>query len=105
MILKNDVSTKMDGYQKLCDINKNVIKMGVIIKRVHFTRLVWEFFKSAWYQYLPGYTYNRHDNLRVSIPNNHPPTAFLTSAGAVLTKAFFPGKEVTNYCYSIVFVR
>ncbi len=27
--------TKMDGYQKMCDTNKNVIKMGVIIKRVY----------------------------------------------------------------------
>jgi hypothetical protein len=26
---------KMDGYQKLCDTNKNVTKMGVIIKRVY----------------------------------------------------------------------
>ncbi len=24
--------TKMDGYQKLCDTNKNVTKMAVIIK-------------------------------------------------------------------------
>jgi len=27
--------TKMDGYQKLCDIDKNVIKMGVIIKGIY----------------------------------------------------------------------
>jgi hypothetical protein len=27
--------TKMDGHQKLCDINKNVIKMGVIMKGVY----------------------------------------------------------------------
>ncbi len=26
--------TKMDDYQKMCDTNKNVIKMGVIIKGV-----------------------------------------------------------------------
>jgi len=24
--------TKMDGYQKMCDTNKNVIKIGVIIR-------------------------------------------------------------------------
>jgi hypothetical protein len=24
--------TKMDGYQKMCDTNKNVIKIGAIIK-------------------------------------------------------------------------
>jgi hypothetical protein len=24
--------TKTDGYQKMCDINKNVTKMGMIIK-------------------------------------------------------------------------
>ncbi len=28
--------TKMDGYQKMCDINKNVIKMGAIIKGVYY---------------------------------------------------------------------
>ncbi len=28
--------TKMDGYQKMCDTNKNVIKMGVIIKGVYW---------------------------------------------------------------------
>ncbi len=28
--------TKMDGYQKMCDTNKNVIKMGVIIKGVYY---------------------------------------------------------------------
>jgi hypothetical protein len=27
--------TKMDGYQKMCDTNKNVTKMGVIIKGVY----------------------------------------------------------------------
>jgi len=27
--------TKMDDYQKLCDIDKNVIKMGVIIKGIY----------------------------------------------------------------------
>jgi hypothetical protein len=26
---------KMNGYQKLCDTNKNVTKMGVIIKGVY----------------------------------------------------------------------
>jgi hypothetical protein len=28
--------TKTDGYQKMCDTNKNVIKMGVIIKEVYY---------------------------------------------------------------------
>jgi hypothetical protein len=42
---------KTDGYQKMCDINKNVIKMGMIIKWVYY---IWEkvviFFKSKlWY--------------------------------------------------------
>jgi hypothetical protein len=27
--------TKVDGYQKLCDTNKNVIKMGMIVKGVY----------------------------------------------------------------------
>jgi hypothetical protein len=27
--------TKADGYQKLCDTHKNVIKMGVIVKGVY----------------------------------------------------------------------
>jgi hypothetical protein len=27
--------TKMDGYQKMCDMNKNVTKMGMIIKGVY----------------------------------------------------------------------
>ncbi len=27
--------TKTDDYQKMCDTNKNVIKMGVIIKGVY----------------------------------------------------------------------
>jgi hypothetical protein len=26
----------MDGYQKVCDTNKNVTKMGVIIKGVYY---------------------------------------------------------------------
>jgi hypothetical protein len=29
--------TKMDGYQKLCDTNKNMTKTGVIIKGVYYT--------------------------------------------------------------------
>jgi hypothetical protein len=29
--------TKMDGYQKLCDTNKNMTKMGLIIKGVYYT--------------------------------------------------------------------
>jgi hypothetical protein len=29
--------TKMDGYQKIVDTNKNVTKMGVIIKWVYCT--------------------------------------------------------------------
>ncbi len=33
--IKNDVSYKMDGYQKMCDTNKNVTKMGMIIKKVY----------------------------------------------------------------------
>ncbi len=28
--------TKMNGYQKMCDTNKNVTKMGVIIKGVYY---------------------------------------------------------------------
>jgi hypothetical protein len=28
--------TKTDGYQKMCDTNKNVIKMGMIIKGVYY---------------------------------------------------------------------
>jgi len=28
--------TEMDGYQKICDTNKNVTKMGVIIKEVYY---------------------------------------------------------------------
>jgi hypothetical protein len=27
--------TKMNGYQKMCDTNKNVTRMGMIIKRVY----------------------------------------------------------------------
>jgi hypothetical protein len=27
---------KMDGYQKLCDTDKNVTKMGVIIKGIYY---------------------------------------------------------------------
>jgi hypothetical protein len=30
-----ELLTKMDGYQKMCDTNKNVNKMGVIIKDVY----------------------------------------------------------------------
>jgi len=30
--------TKTDGYQKMCDTNKNVTEMGVIIKRVHYIK-------------------------------------------------------------------
>jgi hypothetical protein len=29
--------TKMDGYQKICDTNKNVTKVGVIIKGIYCT--------------------------------------------------------------------
>jgi hypothetical protein len=29
--------TKTDGYQKMCDTNKNVIKMGMILKGVDHT--------------------------------------------------------------------
>jgi hypothetical protein len=29
--------TKMDGYQKICDTNKNVTKMGVIIRGIYYT--------------------------------------------------------------------
>jgi len=28
--------TKMDGYQKMCDTNKNVIKTDMIIKGVYY---------------------------------------------------------------------
>ncbi len=31
--------TKTDGYSKMCDTNKNVTKMGVIIKGVYWTRI------------------------------------------------------------------
>jgi hypothetical protein len=31
--------TKTDGYQKMCHINKNVTKMGVIIKGVYYNLL------------------------------------------------------------------
>ncbi len=39
MTIKNDVSYKMDGYQKMCDTNKNVTKMGMIIKKVYYDPL------------------------------------------------------------------
>jgi hypothetical protein len=29
--------TKTDGYQKMCDTNKNVAQMGMIVKRVYYT--------------------------------------------------------------------
>ncbi len=32
--------TKMDGFQKMCDTNKNVTKMGVIINRVYYSSIV-----------------------------------------------------------------
>jgi hypothetical protein len=35
VILKNGVPSKMVGYPKLCDTDKNVTKMGVIIKGVY----------------------------------------------------------------------
>jgi len=31
--------TKINGYQKVCDTNKNVTKMGVIIKGVYYIRI------------------------------------------------------------------
>jgi hypothetical protein len=37
--IKNDVSYKMDGYQKMCDTNKNVTKMGLIIKKIYYDPL------------------------------------------------------------------
>jgi len=37
VIINNDFSTKMNGYQKLCDTKKNVTKMRVIIKGVYCT--------------------------------------------------------------------
>ncbi len=39
MIKKMTFLTKTDDYQKMCDTNKNVIKMGVIIKGVYYTRI------------------------------------------------------------------
>jgi len=30
------VFLKIDGYQKMCDTNKNVIKIGMIIKGVYY---------------------------------------------------------------------
>jgi len=33
--LKNDIFYKMDDYQKKCDTNKNVTKIGMIIKRIY----------------------------------------------------------------------
>ncbi len=51
--------TEMDGYQKLCDTNKNVTNMGMIIKEVYCIYLLhvnqksstilgmlWKFFKT-----------------------------------------------------------
>jgi len=32
MTLKNGVFTKTDGYQKPCDTNKNVLKMGMTVE-------------------------------------------------------------------------
>jgi len=32
--------TKMDGFQKMCDTNKNVTKMGVIIYGVYYSFIV-----------------------------------------------------------------
>ncbi len=31
--------TKTNGYRKMCDTNKNVTKMGVIIKGVYYSSL------------------------------------------------------------------
>jgi hypothetical protein len=51
----------MDGYQKLCDTNKNVTKMGVIIKEVYYItikafaiclRLKFDFWNLMSYGYL-----------------------------------------------------
>ncbi len=33
--LKNDVFHKMDDYQKMCDTNKNVTKIAMIIKGIY----------------------------------------------------------------------
>ncbi len=43
--------TKMDGYQKMCDTNKNVTKMGVIIKGVYYitTKAFAIYFKLKFY--------------------------------------------------------
>jgi len=64
----------MDGYQRLCDINKNAIKMGVIDYKggLLYQTGMRVFKRVPEYQYLPGYTYNRHDNLRVYVPDNLP---------------------------------
>ncbi len=37
MLLTSVTITKKNGYQKMCDRNKNVIKMSVIIKGVYCT--------------------------------------------------------------------
>jgi hypothetical protein len=37
MLLTSVIITKKNGYQKMCDRNKNVIKMSVIIKGVYCT--------------------------------------------------------------------
>jgi hypothetical protein len=36
---------KYDGYQKMCDTNKNVTKMGVIIKGIYFITHNLNFFR------------------------------------------------------------
>ncbi len=35
--LKNNVFNKTDGYQQICDTNKNMIKMGTIVNGVCYT--------------------------------------------------------------------
>jgi hypothetical protein len=45
--------TKMNGYKKTCDTNKNVTKMGVIIKGVYTSSLfVLFYYKSDIYIYI-----------------------------------------------------
>ncbi len=44
--------TKMNGYKKTCDTNKNVTKMGVIIKGVYTSSLfVLFYYKSDIYSF------------------------------------------------------
>jgi hypothetical protein len=57
MIVNNNVSIEMDGYQKLCDTNKNVIKMGMIIK--------WVYFRFVSYQQKIWLQPNTRDSLKV----------------------------------------